>query len=86
MGLVHAFVFDPVGGAAVEPLTQSMSRYGILLEYGALTSEPTPFPLFTVIGKSLTLKGYSEGAAFSESTIWREWRSCRGRASRCATL
>ncbi|MEN1586044.1 zinc-binding dehydrogenase, partial [Pseudomonas aeruginosa] len=31
---------------------------GILLEYGALSSEPTPFPLFTVLGKSLTLKGY----------------------------
>jgi NADPH:quinone reductase-like Zn-dependent oxidoreductase len=58
MGLVHAFAFDPVGGPAFEPLTQSMSRGGILLEYGALSSEPTPFPLFTVIGKSLTLKGY----------------------------
>jgi NADPH:quinone reductase-like Zn-dependent oxidoreductase len=33
-------------------------RGGILLEYGALSSEPTPFPLFTVLGKSLTLKGY----------------------------
>ncbi|MCF5725711.1 zinc-binding dehydrogenase, partial [Pseudomonas syringae] len=30
----------------------------ILLEYGALSSEPTPFPLFTVLGKCLTLKGY----------------------------
>jgi NADPH:quinone reductase-like Zn-dependent oxidoreductase len=51
-------VFDPVGGPSFEPLTQSMSRGGILLEYGALSSEPTPFPLFTVLGKSLTLKGY----------------------------
>jgi NADPH:quinone reductase-like Zn-dependent oxidoreductase len=33
-------------------------RGGILLEYGVLSSEPTPFPLFTVLGKSLTLKGY----------------------------
>jgi NADPH:quinone reductase-like Zn-dependent oxidoreductase len=38
-----------------------MSRGGILLEYGALSSEPTPFPLFTVLGKSLTLKGYLNG-------------------------
>jgi len=51
-------VFDPVGGPAFEPLTQSMARGGILLEYGALSPEPTPFPLFTVLGKSLTLKGY----------------------------
>lgn len=51
-------VFDPVGGPAFEALTQSMARGGILLEYGALSPEPTPFPLFTVLGKSLTLKGY----------------------------
>jgi NADPH:quinone reductase-like Zn-dependent oxidoreductase len=51
-------VFDPVGGPSFEPLTQSMARGGILLECGALSTEPTPFPLFTVLGKSLTLKGY----------------------------
>ena len=37
---------------------EAMARGGILLEYGALSSEPTPFPLFNVLGKSLTLKGY----------------------------
>ena len=57
-GLGARVVFDPVGGPSFEPLTRSMSRGGILLEYGALSSEPTPFPLFTVLGKSLTLKGY----------------------------
>lgn len=51
-------VFDPVGGPAFEPLTASMARGGILLLYGALSSSPTPFPLFTVLGGSLTLKGY----------------------------
>ena len=51
-------VFDTVGGPSFEALTQSMARGGILLEYGALSPEPTPFPLFTVLGKSLTLKGY----------------------------
>ena len=35
-----------------------MARNGILLLYGALSSTPTPFPLFTVLGKSLALKGY----------------------------
>src|ERR1700751_2002752 len=57
-GLGARVVFDPVGGPSFEPLTQSMSRGGILLEYGALSSEPTPFPLFTVLSKSLTLKGF----------------------------
>lgn len=54
-------VFDPVGGPSFIPLTDSMARGGILLEYGALSTEPTPFPLFTVLGKSLTLKGYLNG-------------------------
>ena len=60
-GLGARVAFDPVGGPSVEPLTQSMSHGGILLEYGALSSEPTPFPLFTVIGKSLTLKDITTG-------------------------
>lgn len=51
-------VFDPIGGPSFNVLTDSMAKGGILLEYGALSSEPTPFPLFNVLGKSLTLKGY----------------------------
>lgn len=51
-------VFDPVGGPSFEPLTASMAPGGVLLLYGALSPAPTPFPLFTVLGKSLTLRGY----------------------------
>ncbi|THK36380.1 NADPH:quinone reductase [Ensifer sp. MPMI2T] len=51
-------VFDPVGGPAFEPLTAAMSSGGILIEYGGLSPEPTPFPLFAVLSKSLTLRGY----------------------------
>jgi NADPH:quinone reductase-like Zn-dependent oxidoreductase len=51
-------VFDPIGGPIFEPLTAAMSRGGILIEYGGLSPEPTPFPLFTVLSKSLTLRGY----------------------------
>jgi NADPH:quinone reductase-like Zn-dependent oxidoreductase len=60
-GVGARVVFDPVGGPSFIPLTESMARGGILLEYGALSTEPTPFPLFTVLGKSLTLKGYLSG-------------------------
>jgi NADPH:quinone reductase-like Zn-dependent oxidoreductase len=51
-------VFDPIGGRIFEPLTAAMSRGGVLIEYGGLSPEPTPFPLFTVLSKSLTLRGY----------------------------
>jgi NADPH:quinone reductase-like Zn-dependent oxidoreductase len=51
-------VFDPVGGQSFLPLTAAMSRGGILIEYGGLSPEPTPFPLFAVLSKSLMLRGY----------------------------
>jgi NADPH:quinone reductase-like Zn-dependent oxidoreductase len=51
-------VFDAVGGPIFEPLTAAMSPGGVLIEYGGLSSEPTPFPLVDVLTKSLTLRGY----------------------------
>jgi NADPH:quinone reductase-like Zn-dependent oxidoreductase len=51
-------VFDAVGGPIVEPLTAAMSPGGILIEYGGLSREPTPFPFLTVLAKTLTLRGY----------------------------
>ncbi|CAD5267183.1 NADPH:quinone reductase [Bosea sp. 62] len=51
-------VFDAVGGPAFLPLTAAMARGGMLIEYGGLSPEATPFPLFNVLSKSLTLRGY----------------------------
>lgn len=51
-------VFDAIGGPIFEPLTAAMARGGILIEYGGLSLEPTPFPLFAVLAKTLTLRGY----------------------------
>jgi NADPH:quinone reductase-like Zn-dependent oxidoreductase len=51
-------VLDAVGGPLFEPLTESMSRGGMLIEYGGLSREPTPFPLPSVLSKTLTLRGY----------------------------
>jgi NADPH:quinone reductase-like Zn-dependent oxidoreductase len=51
-------VFDPVGGPAVAKLAQATARLGILFLYGALSPEPTPLPLFDVLAKWLTIRGY----------------------------
>ncbi|MGY4176431.1 NADPH:quinone reductase-like Zn-dependent oxidoreductase [Bradyrhizobium sp. USDA 4518] len=51
-------VLDAVGCPAFVPLTAAMAPGGILIEYGGLSPEPTPFPLANVLGKSLTLRGY----------------------------
>jgi NADPH:quinone reductase-like Zn-dependent oxidoreductase len=51
--------FDPVGGPTVEKLAASLSNGGTLFLYGALSRDPTPFPLFSALAKGLTLRGYT---------------------------
>jgi NADPH:quinone reductase-like Zn-dependent oxidoreductase len=51
-------VFDPVGGPTVAKLIGAMAEHGILFLYGALSTEPTPLPLFEVLAKTLTIRGY----------------------------
>jgi NADPH2:quinone reductase len=50
--------FDPVAGPALEQLAGAMAQNGIVIEYGALSPEPTPLPLFPVLVKNLTVRGY----------------------------
>lgn len=52
-------VFDPVGGKTVLELAKIMAPEGIMIEYGALSSEHTPFPLITALQKGLTMRGYT---------------------------
>lgn len=49
-------VFDPIAGKGLEALAAATGN-GIIFEYGALAPEPTPFPLFSVLSKHLTVKG-----------------------------
>jgi NADPH:quinone reductase len=51
-------VFDPVGGPTFAKLAQATAKLGTLFLYGALSTEPTPLPLFDVLGKWITIRGY----------------------------
>ncbi|MBX4929810.1 zinc-dependent alcohol dehydrogenase family protein [Rhizobium binae] len=51
-------VLDAIGGPILGPLSSAMAKGGILIEYGGLSREPTLFPLFTVLSKMLTVRGY----------------------------
>ncbi len=51
-------VFDPVGGPTVNKLDRATARSGIVFLYGALSPEPTPLPLFDVLSKWVTIRGY----------------------------
>jgi NADPH:quinone reductase-like Zn-dependent oxidoreductase len=51
--------FDPVGGPFLERLAAAAAPGGIIVEYGRLSGQPAPFPLVPVVGKGLTLRGYT---------------------------
>jgi NADPH:quinone reductase-like Zn-dependent oxidoreductase len=50
--------FDPVGGPTVNKLLQATSQLGIVFLYGALSTEPTPLPLFDLLARWATIRGY----------------------------
>lgn len=52
-------VFDPIGGPIVNQLADVAMSGGRIIEYGALDSEATPFPLFTALAKGLIIQGYT---------------------------
>jgi NADPH:quinone reductase-like Zn-dependent oxidoreductase len=52
-------VFDPIGGKILESLAAATAPKGLIIEYGALAPEPTPYPLFTALAKGLTIRAYT---------------------------
>jgi NADPH:quinone reductase-like Zn-dependent oxidoreductase len=57
-------IFDPVGGPDVEKLAQAAAEEGIILIYGGLSGQETPYPHWPVALKSLSMRGWVA------STIW----------------
>jgi len=52
-------VFDPIGGPLLETLADASAPGAIIFEYGALSPEPTIFPLLSSLKKGLTVRGYT---------------------------
>ena len=51
-------VFDPVAGPFLEELARAAAPGATIFEYGSLSMEPTPYPLFDALGKGLNIRGY----------------------------
>ena len=51
-------VFDPVGGPYVETLANAMAEDGILMIYGSLSGQATPYPHWPAALKGLSLRGW----------------------------
>ncbi|MFZ3216540.1 MAG: zinc-dependent alcohol dehydrogenase family protein [Candidatus Acidiferrales bacterium] len=62
-------IFDPIGGQGIEALAQAAAQGGTIFEYGALAPEPTPFPLFTALGKALAIRGYTLRELFAKPRL-----------------
>ncbi|HVJ05857.1 MAG TPA: zinc-dependent alcohol dehydrogenase family protein [Candidatus Saccharimonadales bacterium] len=51
--------FDPVGGPFLEKLAEAAAPGGIIIQYGLLSLQPTPFPLGIALPKGLLFRGYT---------------------------
>lgn len=51
-------IVDSVAGPLLETLANIAVPGGIIIEYGALSEHPAPFPQIAVLSKRLTIRGY----------------------------
>ena len=59
-------VFDPVGGPDVDRLAQAAAEEGIIIIYGGLSGQPTPYPHWASALKSLSLRGWVASAIWNK--------------------
>ncbi|MCZ6493967.1 MAG: zinc-dependent alcohol dehydrogenase family protein [Planctomycetota bacterium] len=52
-------IFDPIGGLLLQTLADAAAAGATIIEYGALSPDPTPFPLFAALRKGLVVRGYT---------------------------
>jgi NADPH:quinone reductase-like Zn-dependent oxidoreductase len=58
-GKGFALAFDPIAGPGLETLAKAAGQGAMIMEYGALAPEPTPYPLFAAISKGLNIRGFT---------------------------
>jgi NADPH:quinone reductase-like Zn-dependent oxidoreductase len=54
-----SLVFDPIAGPLLGKLADAAAPGASIFEYGALSTSPTTFPLFSALAKGLTVRGYT---------------------------
>lgn len=62
-----SFIFDPVAGSLLKTLADVAAKGATIIEYGALSSETTTFPLLPAIAKGLKIQGYTLGEIARDS-------------------
>lgn len=57
-GVGARVAFDPVAGPGLAQIADAMAQNGVVIEYGALSPDPTELPLFPFFIKNLSLHAY----------------------------
>jgi len=52
-------IFDPVAGPYVETLAEASAQGGMLIIYGGLSMQPTPFPLRSSMARAMTMRAFT---------------------------
>lgn len=58
---------DPIGGSLIDDLAAGAAPGGIIVEYGVMSGEPAPLPIAHLIGKGLTIRGFTMNDILSSS-------------------
>jgi len=66
--------FDPVGGPEVDALAQAASEEGIIIIYGGLSGQPTPYPHWPAALKGLSLRGWVASAIWNKPHRFARYR------------
>jgi NADPH:quinone reductase-like Zn-dependent oxidoreductase len=59
-------VFDPVGGPEVDTLAQATAEEGIIIIYGGLSGQATPYPHWPAALRGLSLRGWVASAIWNK--------------------
>jgi len=65
-------IFDPIGGPGLASLAEAASPFGTIFVYGALSPEPSVYPLFSALGKSLRFQGYTLFELTTDAKLLRQ--------------
>ena len=66
--------FDPVGGPDVDLLAQAAAEEGIIIIYGGLSGQPTPYPHWPAALKGLSLRGWVASAIWNKPDRFARYR------------
>ena len=67
-------IFDPVGGPDIETLAKAAAEEGIIIVYGGLSGQPTPYPHWSAALKGLSIRGWVASSIWNKPERFARYR------------